>query len=59
MVIKTKYDMKKKYFEPQIEVIELLSEEMLLLSTSVGEDATGPANAREFLDDWDDDLYED
>lgn len=49
--------MKKEYFEPQIEVIELLSEEMLLLSTSIGEDATGPANAREFwddLDDWDD-----
>ena len=51
--------MKKEYFEPQIEVIELLSEEMLLLSTSIGEDATGPANAREFFDHRDYDLYED
>lgn len=46
--------MKKKYFEPQIEVIEMMPEEVLLLNTSIGGDADGPANAREFWDDFDD-----
>lgn len=45
--------MKKEYFEPQMEVIEMMTEEVLLLNTSIGDDADGPANAREFWYDLD------
>ena len=45
--------MKKEYFEPQMEVIEMMTEEVLLLNTSIGDDASGPANAREFWNDLD------
>jgi hypothetical protein len=47
--------MKKEYVEPRIEAIELMTEEMLLLDTSVGGNAGGPANDREIWGDWDDD----
>ena len=33
--------MKKEYFEPQMEVIEMMTEEVLLLNTSIGDDADG------------------
>lgn len=46
--------MKKEYIEPRIEVIEMMPEEVLLLNTSIGNDASGPANAREFWDDQED-----
>ena len=47
-------DMKKEYVEPRIEAIEMMTEEVLLLDTSVGGDADSPANDREFWGDWDD-----
>ena len=47
--------MKKQYFTPEIEVIEITSEQMLCLSTLIDGDADTPAGAPEWFDDenWD------
>lgn len=48
--------MKKLYIIPATEIIEIELTEMLCVSTSFGEDADKPANARGVFsdeDDWD------